>query len=147
MPMKIDLDDHPFLYGKVVSNPCTQEGGRSFMVENKSGFIIRMWKIDKVVFRDRKEQRCDFLIKAQSEEGIYFWVELKGKDITKACGQILNTLQWVNITKEAKQEARIITTGTNRIDIRAIEYLKLDNLMRKARGRLKTYTNYGIETI
>ena len=146
--MKIELSDFKFDYGTAVSNPTAKEGNRSFNLVNQSGFIVRRWAIDKVVFKGMDEARCDYLIEVQNSAQLtYFWIELKGKDIVKACRQITNTIDLIIVAKEIKQHSRIITTGTNTLDIRSNDYKKLDVRMRKTGGYLKTYTNQGFEII
>ena len=145
--MKINLENFPFDYGKVVSNPSANEGGRSFILDNKSGHVIRRWAIDNVVFKNSTEIRCDYLIEVQKKKVTYFWVELKGKDLVKACKQILNTINFIHVASEVQQESRVITTGTNTIDIRSIEYQRLDKIMRKTGGCLKSHTTKAIEVI
>jgi hypothetical protein len=54
--MKINLDDYPFEYGKVVSRPAAEEGGRSFSLDNESKLVIKKWAIDRVVFKNRIEE-------------------------------------------------------------------------------------------
>ncbi len=147
--MKIDLNDFPFDYGNRESNPTASELGRSFTLRNDSKFIVKRWSIDKVVFKNREEQRCDYLIQVITsiKKPTYFWIELKGKDIVKACRQITNTIELVIVSNRATHEARIITSGTNKIEIRTKEFVGLDNLMRRNGGRLKTYTTEKTETI
>jgi hypothetical protein len=72
---------------------------------------------------------------------------LKGKDIIKACRQILNAIRLISISEAAIQYARIVATGVNKLAIRSIDYLRLDTLMRQTGGNLKTYTNFGVEKI
>ena len=143
--MKVNLNDYSYDYGTAVSRPTASEFGRTFILDNKSKYIAKKWAIDKVVFRGKINERCDYLIEIDGNR--YYWVELKGKDLKKACCQLLNTLEIVDTSNAKIQEARIITTKTNKIDIRTIEYQKLDKLMGKTGGRLKTYTNQGSETI
>lgn len=146
--MGINLDDFYFDYGTAVSKPTAKERGRSFILNNKSGYLIRRWSIDKVIFKDSIEERCDYLVEVQKpERRVYYWIELKGKDVVKACRQILNTIRLVSVLEEADQEARVITSATNKIDIRTLDYIKLDGLMRSKRGRLRTFTKERIETI
>ena len=146
--MKIDLNAFPYDYGNKESTPNAAESGRSFTLRNDSKFIVKRWSIDKVVFKNREEKRCDYLIEVTTAiRPTYFWIELKGKDIVKACRQIANTIELVIVSNSATHEARIITSGTNKIDIRTKEFVGLDNLMRRSGGRLKTYTNEKIETI
>ena len=145
--MKIDLETHPYDYGKVVSNATASEGGRTFILDNKSGYIMRRWAIDNVVFKKRVEIRCDYLIEVQKNRLTFFWIELKGKDLAKACQQILSTINLVQIPNDTLQESRVMTTGTNKIDIRSIEYQKLDKMMRKTGGCLKSHTNKAIEVV
>ena len=145
--MKLNLEHYAYDYGKVVSNPSANEGGRSFTLDNKSGHKVRKWAIDNVVFSGRNEIRCDYLIEVQRTKITYFWIELKGKDLVKACRQILNTIDLVFVPDSVQHESRVITTGTNTIDVRSIEYQRLDKLMRKGGGKLKTYTNKGTEEI
>lgn len=146
--MKINLNAFAFDYGTAVSNPTANEGNRSFSLNNQSGYVIKKWSIDKIIFKDNNEERCDYLMEVQKpDKTVYYWVELKGKDVVKACRQILSTIRLVNVLEEANQEARVITSGTSKIDIRTLDYLRLDRLMRSKKGRLITYTNERIETI
>jgi len=145
--MKLNLEQYAYVYGKVVSNPSANEGGRSFTLDNKSGYYVRKWAIDDVVFYGRTDMRCDYVIEVQSSKVTYFWIELKGKDLVQACRQILNTIDLVFVPDAVQHESRVITTGTNTIDIRSIDYIRLDKLMRRGGGILKTYTNKGTEVI
>ena len=145
--MKINLEDFGYEYGKVVSFPAASEGGRSFILDNQSKYITRKWAIDTVVFKNRAEERCDYLIEVQGNKVVYYWVELKGKDITKACAQILNAFGLINLPTGVKHEARVVTTGVNKIDIRSIGYQKLSKLMLGTGGKLLPYTNTGTEVI
>jgi len=145
--MKINLEDFAFEYGKAVSFPTAKVGNRSFILDNKSGHITRKWAIDAEVFKNRQEERCDYLIEVQRKNLTYYWIELKGKDLAKACKQVLSTINLVNIPDKIQQEARIITTGTNKIDIRSKEYQQLYKLMLKCGGLLKQYTLQATEEI
>jgi hypothetical protein len=146
--MSIELTDFEFEYGIAVKIAVASEKGRSFKLENKSEFIIKRWAIDKIVFKNSDEERCDYLIEVSNNEGlIYYWIELKGKDIIKACRQILNAIRLISISEAAIQYARIVATGVNKLAIRSIDYLRLDTLMRQTGGNLKTYTNFGVEKI
>ncbi len=145
--MIIDLENFIFEYGKVVSYPSASEGGRSFTLDNQSKYVVRKWAVDKIVFKDRIEERCDYLIEVQGSKLVYYWVELKGKDLAKACRQVLTTIGLINISEEICQETRIITTGTCKIDIRTKEYQLLYKLMLKKGGLLKQYTNQATEEI
>ena len=145
--MKINLEDFAYEYGKAVSFPTASEGGRSFVLDNQLNHVSRKWAIDKVVFKGREEERCDYLIEVQANKTIYYWVELKGKDITKACRQVLSALGLINFVDNIRHEARIITTGTNKIDIRSLEYQRLSKLMLETGGKLLQYTNTKTEVI
>lgn len=146
--MKVNLDDYSFEYGLAVSNPTAKEGNRSFTLENNSEYVIKKWNIDKVIFKGRGEQRCDYLLEVQKpNKSVYYWIELKGKDVVKACRQILNSIRLVAIADLADQEARVLTTGTNKIDIRTLDYLRLNKLMKSKKGSLRIYTNEGLEKI
>ena len=146
--MSIELADFEFDYGTAIKVVVASEKGRSFKLENESKFIIKRWAIDKIVFKNSDEERCDYLIEVLTDESlIYYWIELKGKDIIKACRQILNAIRLINVSDEAIQYARIVATGVNRLAIRSNDYLKLDTLMRQTGGNLKTYTNTGVEKI
>ncbi|MDQ2752789.1 MAG: hypothetical protein M3R72_07180 [Bacteroidota bacterium] len=145
--MKVNLNDYEYDYGKDVSNPTAEENGRSFTLQNESKFLIKKWAIDKVVFKDRIDERCDYLILIHKKtEKVYYWIELKGSDIVKACEQIMNTIKQVDAEIKV-HEARIISSKTPIPALRDITYAKLDNQMRKLGGCLKTYTNQGTERI
>lgn len=146
--MNINLTDFPFDYGMAVSTPTAKEGSRSFSLDNQSGYLVKKWTIDKNIFKDNMEERCDYLIEIQKpDRSVYYWIELKGKDLVKACRQILNTIRLINYSEEADHEARVITSGTGTIDIRTNDYFRLDRLMRSKNGCLKVYTNKGFEKI
>ena len=142
------MDDYPYEYGKVVSRPTAEEGRRSFSLDNESKLVIKKWAIDKVVFENRIEERCDYLVLVERvSSNIYYWIELKGSDVVKACRQILKTVELVTVNENAVQEARIITSKTPVPALRDINYLKLEKQMLKLGGRLKVYTNQGSEKI
>lgn len=146
--MKINLDNYSFEYGKAVSKPTATENGRSFSLINESGCVVKKWAIDKVVFKDRNEERCDYLLLVErKDDNIYYWVELKGSDIIKACRQIWNTLNIIDVNEGRKQEGRIITTRTPAPALRDAVYIKLNRHIRVLGGHLKIYTNQGTETI
>lgn len=146
--MKLKLDDFAYDYGKIVSYPTAEENRRSFVLDNRSRSIVKKWAIDKNVFKNNiSDKKCDYLLEVQKDNIIYFWVELKGKDLTQACRQILRTIELIDISDKAIQHARIITSGTNKIDVRSSEYQKLDKTMRKTGGCLTPYTNKGTEII
>ena len=146
--MKINLEDYAFEHGKVVSNPTAEENGRSFILQNDSKYIVRKWAIDKVIFKNRDEERCDYLLLIENKQNnVYYWIELKGRDINKGCGQILSTICLINTEGNAVQHARVISTGTIAPALRNNNYKKLDNFMRVSGGKLQVYTNQGIERI
>jgi hypothetical protein len=145
--MKINLENFAFEYGKVVSLPTARVGNRSFSLDNKSGHVVRKWAIDDEVFKDRQEERCDYLMEVQRNDLTYYWIELKGKDLTKACKQVLSTINLVSMPDKIQHETRIITTGTNKIDIRSKDYQLLYKLMLKHGGLLKQHTLQAIEEI
>ncbi len=145
--MRVNLNDYKYDYGKEVSNPTAEENGRSFTLQNESKCIVKKWAIDKVVFKDRIDERCDYLILVHKKiEKVYYWIELKGSDVVKACKQILNTIHQIEVEGRV-HEARIVSSKTPAPALRDITYIKLDNQMRKFGGCLKTYTNQGTERI
>ncbi len=146
--MKVDLRDFPHDYGTVVSNPTLKEHNRSFTLDNRSRYLVKKWRIDKVVFKDSTEERCDYLLEVQKHDKfVYYWIELKGKDLVKACRQILNAIRLIDVSEAAEQQARVITTGTSKIDILTLDFVKLDNFMRSKKGRLRAFTNERTEII
>lgn len=83
--MNINLTDFPFDYGMAVSTPTAKEGSRSFSLDNQSGYLVKKWTIDKNIFKDNMEERCDYLIEIQKpDRSVYYWIELKGKDLVKS---------------------------------------------------------------
>jgi hypothetical protein len=72
---------------------------------------------------------------------------IKGKRCCESCRQILNSIRLVDVSEQAEQEARVITSGTNKIHIRTLDHVRLDKLMKIKRGSLKIYTNEGLEKI
>jgi hypothetical protein len=87
-----------------------------------------------------------FLVERCSSN-VYYWIELKGSDVVKACRQILKTVEMVAVNENAVQEARIVTSKTPVPALRNFNYLKLEKQMLKLGGRLKVYTNQGSEKI
>ncbi len=146
--MKVNLDDYEYEYGKDVSNPTVEENGRSFTLINESKFIIKKWAIDKKVFKNRTEKRCDYLLFVERRKvNIYYWIELKGEDINEAYKQILSTVSNVNIEQTAVQHARVIATKNRTPDIRNKEYFKLEEIVRKSGGKIIVRINQFSEKI
>ena len=146
--MKIDLSDCKFEYQKRVSQALAEENGRSFKLHNESNYIITKWAIDREVFKNKNEQRCDFLFLVEREErNIYYWIELKGSDTIEAYKQILSTINNIDIEKSAIQQARIIATKVHAPDLRSKAYYKLEEVIKKSNGEIIVRTNHHSEKI
>ena len=146
--MSTNLDDYEYDYGKAVSYPAAEENGLSFMLQNDSKLVVKKWAIDNVIFKDRKEKRCDYLLFVKGTDvDIYYWIELKGSDVIKACEQILSTISMIVIDKNAIQHSRIISIRVYERDARDNTYRRLDKMMRATGGNLHIYHRYGLEKI
>src|SRR4051794_39277486 len=130
--MKIDLRECKYEYGKIVSSPSVEENGRSFTLHNESKYVIWKWAIDKDVFRNKEEKRCDYLLLVDTRERkIYYWIEIIGSDIIEAFRQILSTITNISVEKTAIQQARIIATKAYVPDLRSKDYSKLEEVIKK----------------
>ena len=146
--MSVNLDDYGFDYGKAVSYPVAEENGLSFTLQNDSKLVVKKWAVDNVVFKGRKEKRCDYLLFVKGIDiDVYYWIELKGSDVIKACEQILSTINMIVIDKNAIQHSRIISSRVYERDARDNTYRRLDKMMRATGGRLHIYHRYGLEKI
>lgn len=66
-----------------------EENSRKIIFENPCKVNYKKVHIDGVVIND--DERCDYLLTSEDERKEYF-VELKGKDVMKACSQLKNTI-------------------------------------------------------
>lgn len=147
--MPINLSDYQDEYqGKIVFLPTAKEKGRSFTLDNQSGFLIRKWAVDKNIFKNRVEKRCDYLLLVEKmKKSVYFFIEIKGSDVIEACKQINSTIENIYIEKDAILQARIITTRVYAFDVREKDYKRLEGIIGKAKGKIIVRTNHYSEII
>jgi len=123
---------------------CTaKEAGKSYTLENESGFIVRKVKADKCLPQKEREHRCDYLmsIDNQNNDRVFF-IELKGTKLLDAVGQIFDTI--IYLKKEFinyRLEARIVgRSDTPNIKLDP-KYRKLAREILPTNGRIIIATN------
>ena len=147
--MKIELSNYRDEYeSKIVPLPTAKEKGRSFTLDNQSAFLVKKWAIDKNIFKNKPEKRCDYLLLVErKQKPIYYWIELKGSDIIEACRQIRSTIENIYVEKDAILQARIITTRVYTFDLREKDYKKLEAIIGKSKGEIIVHNIHFTERI
>lgn len=69
-----------------------KESGRSFTLKNEASTVILKIKVDGCLIKN-EEERCDYLFEIHEPCTLVYYLELKGKDIEKACSQLRNTIR------------------------------------------------------
>lgn len=117
------------------------EKGKCHRVENKSGYPIYQYHIDKGIICDKNTKRCDYIVEVTKDTPIAFIIELKGCNINKAIQQIEST---INHFKSKLQKydirPRIISNGVTH-SIYNSEFRKFQYKYRQAICRSRKYTD------
>lgn len=95
------------------------ENRRTFIVLNPTGRIIRTVKVDDCVITDSVTPRCDYFFELGSplEETLY--VELKGKNLDRACEQLSHSLkQFADRHSEAPRRCFVVASRVPGISAR-----------------------------
>lgn len=117
------------------------EKGKTYRLNNNSGYKIRKVKVDKCIAQDMGEKRCDYLMEIKSIERVIF-IELKGGDLAHALRQLYSAItflkkEFVNF----QMDARIVGTRDVPGFIGLPDYLKLEKVIRAAKGKIERATN------
>ena len=119
-----------------------KERGKSYLLENESGFSIRKVKVDRCLLQAEGERRCDYLmsIDNQNNNRVLF-IELKGGRLLDAVEQIFDTILYLREEFDNYRfDARIVGNGD-------VPNIKLDPKYRKlAREIIPTQGTIAIST-
>jgi hypothetical protein len=119
------------------------ENGKTYILNNLSGFVVRKVIVDGCLQQKEKERACDFLmsIDEQNNNVVYF-IELKGGKLIDAIKQLHQTA--VRLKDEFNNytlNIRIVgSKDVPRIKLTP-EYTKLVKLVDASNGKIKIATN------
>lgn len=117
------------------------EKGKTFKLENKSGFVVRKVKVDKCIPQAVGEGRCDFLMDIEENKKVFF-IELKGGNLDKALEQICDSILYLKSEyKNYIFEARIVGSRDSPDFLSSDNYRKLAKLIIPTKGNIKRGTN------
>lgn len=123
---------------------CTvSENGKTYTLENESGYRIKLIAVDKCITQGVGDKRCDYLFNVNNEKlKQAIFVELKGGALVDALRQIYDSMIYLREEFKGYQlDARIVGSkdvpGFNNIPERA----RLEKVVRLTGGRLQRATN------
>ena len=123
------------LYGDNRSTISFSENGRTFRAQNRHKKSIEAYHVDgKAV---NSGARCDYALVIPLENNIYL-IELKGKDLGYAAGQISATLETLKQKiAGCKVFGRIVLSRVQVPDIKTIPVITCQKKLRDYQGDLK----------
>lgn len=121
----------------------SREQKRTHRAINVQSDKVRHYRIDGEVIRDRAEKKCDFLLLNDTKHTVYL-IELKGRHLSEAIGQLKNTYRLLANCLEGYQVHYRIVYRSNTHAIRGIEY---ERFRRLVDGRVVAKTDSMEETI
>lgn len=120
-------------YGKCATHSThkkivAEENGRKFIIENKTAKIVLKVEVDGCL--KIEGEKCDYLFEIINQENIeqVIYLELKGKNIEKACSQLAATIQiFKDKHKDLKKNCYIVASRVPKIDA-TLQNLKIEFL-------------------
>ena len=117
------------------------EKGRTYRLNNESGYKIRKVKVDNCIQQKAEQKRCDYLVGIQSIKKVIF-IELKGGDLVHALKQLHASIiyfkpEFINY----QVDARIVASRDSPGFINAPDYVKLEKLIRANKGKIERSTH------
>ncbi len=117
------------------------EEGKTYRLNNNSNYKIRKVKVDKCIAQNIGEKRCDYLMEIKSIKRVIF-IELKGGDLAHALRQLYSAITFLKKEFTNFQiEARIVGSRDVPGFIGLPDYLKLEKVIRTAKGKIERATN------
>lgn len=117
------------------------EKGKTYRLNNNSNYKIRKVKVDKCIVQDIGEKRCDYLMEIKSIKRVIF-IELKGGDLAHALKQLYSAVTFLKKEfADFQIDARIVGSRDIPGFIGLPDYLKLEKVIRSAKGKTERSTN------
>ena len=83
--------DFKFKYDGKVPAAVFSEKGKKYTAKNNGGKEILGFQVDGGLYRGADSKKCDYCLVVQSSK--FYLIELKGTDLSKACRQLLATVE------------------------------------------------------
>ena len=116
------------------------ERGKTYRLQNRSGFEIRIVRVDGCLANIKRERRCDYLMNIDKCRRAIF-IELKGGALVDAIQQIYSTVLYLKEEfKRYQLDARIVGKGDVPGFINLPEYRKLAKELGKSNGKIERST-------
>lgn len=114
---------------------------KTYRLNNNSNYKIKKVKVDNCISRNIGEKRCDYLMEVNSIKRVIF-IELKGGDLAHALKQLYSAITFLRKQFANFQiEARIVGSRDVPGFIGLPDYLKLEKVIRAAKGKIERATN------
>lgn len=113
------------------------ENKRKYILNNISGRQVCKIRIDNCVINDQSKCKCDYLIivcNTDTQENIYFFIELKGKDLIGAVEQLTQTIEDFKHNINGKMFARVVLSKVS-----CPRSIETDARVHKLKKMLKSY--------
>lgn len=117
-----------------------EEKGKKYAARNLGKECVAKIKVDGCLINDSTVAKADYLI-LRCDKGMAYIVELKGRDVARACEQILSTAALLPVLKHCVLNARIVCSRVPSPNLRSTQQVKLDNLCRGKSGKLLIQIN------
>lgn len=114
-----------------------EERGKRYILHNPARECIARLKVDDGLPCATSGKKADYLL-VRCEQGIAYFVELKGCDVARACEQILATIEsFHNVLADARAiNARIVCSRASTPDLRSSHRRRLESLCKNRNGTL-----------
>lgn len=117
------------------------EKGKTYRLNNDSNYKIRKVKVDNCIAQNTGEKSCDYLMEIKSIKRVFF-IELKGGDLAHALRQLYSAITFLKKEFGNFQiDARIVGSRDVPGFIGLPDYLKLEKVIRSAKGKIERSTN------
>ncbi|MDR2345558.1 MAG: hypothetical protein LBE18_05780 [Planctomycetaceae bacterium] len=135
---KKDFDNHTenidYLKQSVI---VCRENKSTYKYNNKSQYCVAKIKVDGGLLPNKEIKKCDWLL-VNWDNGVSYFIELKGRDFRKAIEQIESSinrlLSDLSKLKVTVVNVRIVTTKTYPNFKQNNEYIKLNKQVKKTGG-------------
>ena len=118
-----------------------EEKGKKYIALNPNGECVAKAKVDNGLIAGSEVSKADYIV-LRCDLDMAYIVELKGSDVSKACEQILSTVNLLPILEKYTVNARIICSRAPSPDLRSSHRGKLDKLCRAKSGNLKVKVKF-----
>lgn len=118
-----------------------------YRILNPNAHELSCFMVDNGLINDNSIDKCDHSMIHCDTQRAYF-IEIKGSDLLKACGQIGSTIQHLSHQmKGLTPHARIALTRVNTTALQSQEYVRFRKQMERQGGTVKQANLKLIETL